>query len=400
MTNLYSPEWSIAVGLSAQTALEVSDSWLQTSIRTTFAECADETTAIRNDRAIKGGFYVAEIIKHAYDSLYCIRHTLRELPPQKRHGNEDIAESLSHLNYSLLKDRCQTAEEANRYMKELEKSIFKYNRKGIIKTIEIVIQKPSDCDQEEAFFKTAYQYVCEHVLAMGERAVICSTVHKDEHKYLKDENGDFKLDKSGNKIDISKPHLHIIAVPAVPDKKHAGFKWKLSAHDLTSKSRLKQFHPGLQKACDDAGIHATVYQKREGNSQVIALSARQLKEITDKTGIVLEKSLTINALAGLIQQHKDIKINEKRLQKKLNAYLEQTDALFELLAAQDKDITELHSSLQSRDAEIKKLQEQLVQAQERISPLDRNRAMEESWGSNNGWGSTTHAITTDDEKLW
>lgn len=343
---------------------------------------------------------MAEIIKHAYDSLYCIRHTLRELPPQKRHGNADIDESLGHLNYSLLQGRCQTADEANRYRKDLEKSIFKYNRKGIVKTIEIVIQKPSDCDQEKAFFKTAYQYVCEHVLAMGERAVICSTVHKDEHKYLKDENGDFKLDKSGNKIDISKPHLHIIAVPAVPDKKHEDFEWKLSAHDLTSKSRLKQFHPGLQKACDDAGIHATVYRKRDGNSQIIALSARQLKEITDKTGIVLQKSLTIDALAGLIQQHKDIKIKEKRLQKKLNAYQEQTDALFELLAAQDKDITELHSSLRSRDAEIKKLQEQLVQAQEHISSLDRNREIEESWGNNNGWGSTTHAITTDDEKLW
>lgn len=344
---------------------------------------------------------MAEIIKHAYDSLYCIRHTLRELPAQKKHGNEDIDESLSHLNYSLLQGRCQTADEANRYRKNLEKSIFKYNRKGIVKTIEVVIQKPSDCDQEEAFFKTAYQYICEHVLPMGERAVICSTVHKDEHKYLKDENGDFKLDKSGNKIDISKPHLHIIAVPAVPDKKHEDFEWKLSAHDLTSKSRLKMLHPGLQKACDDAGIHATVYQKKEGNSQVISLTAKQLKEITNKTGIVLQKSITIDELADLIKQHKDIQIKETRLQKKLDTYQKQTDALFELLAAQDKDITELHSSLQSRDEEIKKLQEeQLVQAQERISSLDRNRAMEESWGSNNGWGSTTHAITTDDEKLW
>lgn len=343
---------------------------------------------------------MAEIIKHAYDSLYCIRHTLRELPPQKRHGNADIDESLSHLNYSLLQGRCQTADAANQYRKDLEKSIFKYNRKGIVKTIEIVIQKPSDCDQEEAFFKTAYQYVCEHVLPMGERAVVTATAHKDEHKYLQDQNGNFKLDENGNKIDISKPHLHIIAVPAVPDKKHAGFDWKLSAHDLTSKSRLKQFHPGLQKACDDAGIHATVYHKREGNSQVIALSARQLKELTDKTGIVLHKSLTIDALAGLIKQHKDIQIKEKSLQKKLDAYQTQTDALFELLAAQDKDITELHSSLQSRDAEIKELQKQLVQAQERISSLDRNREIEESWGNNNGWGSTTHAITTDDEKLW
>ena len=45
---------------------------------------------------------MAEIIKHVNDSLYCIRHALRELPPGKMHGNEDIDTTLTtEKNYSL-----------------------------------------------------------------------------------------------------------------------------------------------------------------------------------------------------------------------------------------------------------------------------------------------------------
>lgn len=349
---------------------------------------------------------MAEILKHAYDTLYCIRHTLRELPPQKRHSNEDIDESLTQQNYSLLHGRCQTAYEANRYRKELEQSIFKYNRKGIIKTIEIVIQKPADCEQEEAFFQTAYRYICSKILPMGELAVICATVHKDEHKYLKDQNGNFKLDEGGNKIDISKPHLHIIAVPAVPDKKHEAFEWKLSAHDLTSKSRLKMLHPGLQKACDDAGIHATVYQKKEGNSQVISLTAKQLKEITNKTGIVLQKSITIDELAELIKQNHDVKIKDALLQKKINAYEKQMSLLFDVLSSQDVTISDLKSEVQSREVKINDLQTKYEKANEYIQSMEKqpdiihqhNETFDSSWGQTSKWGTINQTI--DEEKIW
>ena len=96
---------------------------------------------------------MAEILKHVDDSLYCIRHALRELPEGKSHGNADIDPTLSENNKSLLKGRCQTADEANAYRKELEKEIFKNNRKGLVRTIEIVIQCPDDCTQKDAFFE-------------------------------------------------------------------------------------------------------------------------------------------------------------------------------------------------------------------------------------------------------
>lgn len=39
---------------------------------------------------------------------------------------------------------------------------------------------------------------------MGEKSVIVAQVHGDEHKYLKDENGNFKLDENGEKSTFQK----------------------------------------------------------------------------------------------------------------------------------------------------------------------------------------------------
>lgn len=311
---------------------------------------------------------MAEFKKHVDDSLYYIRHTMRELPEGKSHGNEDIDMTLTEeKNYSLVHGRCQTAAEANSYRKELEKELFKYNRKGLVKTIEIVIQCPDDCTDKEAFFETSYRYVCDKVLPMGERCVVTAQVHGDEHKFLKDENGNYRFDETGQKIDISKDHLHIIAVPAVPDTKHADYEWKLSAHDLTSKGRLRQFHPGLQKACDDAGIQATVYQKKEGDGKTIGLTVKQLKEITNKTGIVIDKSITVDQLAEILKVNRDITIYDKRLQAQLQDREEKIATLSATVTSQDKTISEMKSKATLKDALIERLQGQLRQKDAELS---------------------------------
>jgi len=358
---------------------------------------------------------MAEIKKHVNDSFYCIRHTFRELPSGKQHGNEDIDRTLTlEKNYSLLPDRCQNAEDANRYRKKIEKELFKYNRKGLVRTIEIVIQCPDDCTEKDKFFQTAYQYVCDKVLPMGERSVVSAMVHGDEHKYLKDKNGNFKLDANGNKIDLSKEHIHIIAVPAVPDKKHEAFEWKLSAHDLTSKSRLKQFHPGLQKACDDAGIQATVYTKKSGYGKSIGLSVKQLKEITNKTGIVIDKSITVDELADILTENRDIKLYDKQLKEQLKIYERELASNFKLISKQKITISELQECVKSRDSSLNKRQEQiiqkdselhtvvnenatlkqqlktlqkeLVQANERIQELESRPEFTHNWGNHDTWG--------------
>lgn len=384
---------------------------------------------------------MAEFKKHVDDSLYYIRHAMRELPEGKSHGNEDIDMTLTEeKNYSLVHGRCQTAAEANSYRKELEKELFKYNRKGLVKTIEIVIQCPDDCTDKEAFFETSYRYVCDKVLPMGERCVVTAQVHGDEHKFLKDENGNYRLDETGQKIDISKDHLHIIAVPAVPDTKHADYEWKLSAHDLTSKGRLRQFHPGLQKACDDAGIQATVYQKKEGDGKTIGLTVKQLKEITNKTGIVIDKSLTVEQLSEILQENRDIKLYDKELRRKLDIELhnnvsqteeklQQKDAEYqrlktkatEIISAKNAEIETANQKVVSKDAELTELKRSNQELQQRVDALEEalkqkeveleqakekahEQEVEATWGSDNAWGTQnnswgrTHNIG--EEKTW
>ena len=68
-----------------------------------------------------------------------IKHDLRQLPEGKSYGNESVDPKLSGENYSLI-DRGKTAAEVNKYRKDFEKEIFKYNRKNLVHAVELVIQ--------------------------------------------------------------------------------------------------------------------------------------------------------------------------------------------------------------------------------------------------------------------
>ena len=250
---------------------------------------------------------MAEIIKYQETAvLKHIRHNLRELPAGKKHGNASIDARKKSLNYSLI-NRGITANEINQYRKELEKEIFRYNRKNLVHAIETVIQMPADCpkEQEEAFFKECYNYVVSK-LPMGEKCVLMAEVHKDEHKFV-------------NGTDISKSHIHILYVPAVKDTKHTDFEYKMNADALTRKKILKKFHPELQAFLDKKGITATVFRKRNKSGKTIGLSVKQLKEITDKTGITFNDSLKVDQIVELFAAHPDIQIYDKKLQQKLHS---------------------------------------------------------------------------------
>ena len=166
---------------------------------------------------------MAELTKFgASEVAYHIRHDLRDLPAGKAYGNEAVDSSLSRGNYSLLKGRCQTAVEANKYRKKIEEEVFKYNRKNLVHAVEIVVQCPSNCpaDQKEAFFQETYKYICS-TLPMGERSVFVAQVHVDERHY------------SPTGKMISKDHLHVMYVPAIKDTKHEGYEYRLCADQLT-----------------------------------------------------------------------------------------------------------------------------------------------------------------------
>ena len=100
---------------------------------------------------------MASIDKHGADTVYFIRHNMRELPPDKTPSNAEIDPERTKDNYSIIA-RGKTAEEVNEYRKQIEGEIFHYNRKNLVRSVEVVITLPTDCppEQEETFFKEAY----------------------------------------------------------------------------------------------------------------------------------------------------------------------------------------------------------------------------------------------------
>lgn len=243
---------------------------------------------------------MADIMKHSNDTINFIRHNMRELPHGKSYGNTSVNTKLSKNNYSLI-DRGKTADEINNYRKNIENKLYRFKRKNAVKSIEVVIQKPDDCNDEKLFFKECLNYVVS-TLPMGEKSVFMAEVHKDEHKIV-------------NGVDISKPHLHIMYVPAVKDDKHKEYDYKLCADALTKRENFRTFHPKLQRWLDEKGVKGTVLNKNKSGKS-FKLTVSQLKEFTDTTGVVINGSKTIDELALLCKEY-DFKFNDKDLQRKI-----------------------------------------------------------------------------------
>lgn len=238
---------------------------------------------------------MAEIIKwNASQVLPIIRHNMRHLEDGNSGGNDAIQPELTSKNYSLI-NRGKTCKEINQYRKNIEKECFKYNRKNLVHAVEVVVQCPSDCppEKKEEFFRESFEHICEG-LPMGKKCVFVAEVHTDEKVFAPD--GTL----------ISKDHLHVMYVPAVPDLKHDTFQYKLCADELTKKATLREFHPALQKRLDEKGIHATVYSKKNDGGKTIGLSVKQLKEITEKSGVTIDHSLTVDELSKIISQNVEL----------------------------------------------------------------------------------------------
>ena len=249
---------------------------------------------------------MAEIAKWgASQVLPIIRHNLRRLEDGNSHGNQSIQPELTCQNYGLVY-RGDTCKEINAYRKQIESSCYKYNRKDLVRAIEVVIQCPSDCpdEQKEKFFEGCFGYVCSK-LPMGEICVFVAEVHLDEKHFAPDG------------MLLSKGHIHIMYIPAVPDKKHEKYDYKLCADALTKRSMLKVFHPQLQEYLNQKGIHATVYHPKTGSGKSIGLSIKQLKEITQKTGIRIEKTITTDRFSDILLENLENKSMIKQQQSRI-----------------------------------------------------------------------------------
>lgn len=253
-----------------------------------------------------------------------IAHNIRQLEEGRSYKNENVDPRLSENNYSLI-DRGKTVEEVNKYRKDFEDKCFKYKRKNVVHAMELVIQCPSDCPQEyhRAFFETSFNWYCENYLPAGMDSVFVASVHTDEHKYVKAlENGKEVIK------DISKEHLHIMAVPAVKaGAAHKDFEYRLCADQLTKRAVLKSMHPSLQEELKKHNIPGTVFQKKEGDGKAIKLSVDQLKDITDRTGVVIEKSLTVDNLVDILKENQRLHSFEIESQKIIDGLKEENSAL-------------------------------------------------------------------------
>lgn len=281
---------------------------------------------------------------HANQVLHIIRHNMRALPT---YGNSSIVPELVGKNEELI-SRGKTPEEVNEYRKNLEKEIFKYNRKNLVHAVSVVIQCPDDCpaEEEEKFFQVCYQFWVDR-LPMGERCIIQAVIHRDE------------IVKNGDGKRISHNHLHLSFVPAVPDTKHAGYAYRLNADQLTNRPILKRLHPELQKWLDAAGVHATVYSKRDNNGHTLKLSIADLKKITEITGGSFTGTVTVEDLADLI-----------------NTALEQEDTIKNLthdLTLKDQEIKQLKELLSNEKSQHEK---EVMELKDKIT--DTAKALEES----------------------
>lgn len=304
--------------------------------------------------------------------LFQFRHDKRELPDEKVPGNEAIVPELKNKNYDLVK-RGETAKEINAYRKEVEKEIFFYNRKDIIHDIEFVISCPSDCpeNQKEKFFEAAVDYVAS-IMPLKRRAICTATVHRDEKHKVTGQNGIEYV--------ISKDHIHIHAIPAVPDGKHKDkngnvYQWRLCADQLTKKRQLSQLHPNFQKFLDDRKIHATVYKKKEGDGKTIGLSTKQLKEISKETGIVLDHSLTVSELTQIINTSI---MNEKQTEILKSQIAEKEQQIHGLEKTVSSQKSSVESVVQEKDSEIKQLKNKVSDLEKKNTTIIENSAEKDS----------------------
>ena len=305
--------------------------------------------AIAYRKAVKD---MAEIKKFTSGIGNRIGHNKREIPPGKSYQNKDIKPELSKYNISIFSRG--TKAETEKYRKQLEKTIFKYNRKNLIHACEFVIQLPYDCpkEQQHDFSKECLNFLKEKYLPAGEKCILSADVHRDEWKMAKD----------GTRI--SKDHMHVMFVPLVKDTKHPEYDFKLCADQLTKRAVFKSLHQNLQRYLDGKGIQATVVSKNPGDGKNIGLSVKQMKEITNKTGIVIDKPITVEEFAKILQENRDIKVTDNKLKDAVNNYLNEIDDLKKRVATAELDKAQIKSEVASsdvaKDAEIERLKKDLA----------------------------------------
>ena len=156
-----------------------------------------------------------------------LRHVLRETANP---ANVNIDPTRSVFNYVLSPDRGMSAYS---FYKERKSQLYCFGRDNLKTLAGWVLTAPNDLssEQQQAFFRESYLFMESRY---GRNNTVLATVHNDE----------------------SRPHLHFLFIPVVPDLKRGGEK--VCANDLITRTELRDFHPALQKHLRAVGVRANI----------------------------------------------------------------------------------------------------------------------------------------------
>ncbi len=294
---------------------------------------------------------------------------------QQRHNNRLIIndknsdidiKKTQQFNYSLtpyIKDipreqyfdrRAEIKKREYDYYKQRKSEVYCYNRADIKTMAGYVVTLPNEINNqidEERFFKATVDFFSNRY---GAENIISATVHKDESK-------------------LGSPHMHLDFMPIckidhdklMAKKNHCkameNYQEKISANDVLTKRDLQTLHTDLQRYLDSNGIKGRVLVNPEGDGKTVNLSVAQLKEITKKTGIVIDKPMTIEQFSKMLVEQQNIKIVDHKLEQKI----------------------------QQLEKENAQLQEQVKALEKQIEhQKEHTWGHTNEWGHNNGWGHT------------
>lgn len=246
-----------------------------------------------------------------------LRHVDRLIQNDK---NEDIDPERTPQNYSLTpyigitKDAYQANKEARdavkrqelAYYNQRKSEVYCYNRADVKTMASCIVTLPkeiTDPAEIEKFFASTTKFLSKRYGGTptpdGREYpnVVSATVHFDERA-------------------MGQPHLHFYWIPTVKidhaalsakrnhPKAMDDFEEKISAKEVLTKADLKTLHQDLQKHLDENGIAGRVLMKKEGAGKRINFSVEQLKDITDRTGITIDRSFSVDKFVDLINENK------------------------------------------------------------------------------------------------
>ena len=197
---------------------------------------------------------MAKIMKFKHSAVVNqLRHVLREVANP---ANINIDPTRSVYNYILSPDRGMSA--YSFYM-ERKSQLYCFGRDDLKTLAGWVLTVPHglSSEQQQAFFFESYLFMEGRY---DRDNTVLAAVHYDE----------------------SRPHLHFLFIPAVPDLKRGGEK--VCANDLITPAELRDFHPALQKHLKSVGVHASILHDIDSvpNDIMNYKSERKFEEIIRK----------------------------------------------------------------------------------------------------------------------